>query len=297
LPQAVKTDLPLRSQGFAVEYYPGYVNRKANPHSLNVVLLSCILRGEGHHLIGDQIFEEHGNSVAVTHYGQRHDIVTDEAGMDVINLYLDLQGHALPSLPRELQEVLPLILPLHPSFLHRLNRIVRIEFEDLKPLGELLFAIAREQASTEPGHEEAARSYLQLFLMECCRRALTKGFARERPPRASSLAKLEKLREYLDQNYEKPHTLEDLARRAGVTRTYLCRTFKRYTGKRVFDYLIERRIQAAMMQLRSSNDKILSVALESGFCDLAYFNRRFRASVGMTPSSYRGLFQKVPAHR
>jgi AraC-like DNA-binding protein len=292
LPHAVKTNPSLRSQGFAVEYYPGYINRKASPHSLNVVLLSCILRGRGHHIIGDQIFEEHGNSVAVTHYGQRHDIVTDEAGMDVINLYLDLQGHSLPSLPRELSEVLPLFLPLHPSFVHRLNRIVRLEFESLEPVGELLFAIAREQESGEPGHEEAARAYLQLFLMQCCRHALKKGFARERPPRASSLARLEKLRQYLDQTYDKPHTLEDLARRAGVTRTYLCRSFKRYTGKRVFDYLIERRIQAAMMQLRSSSDKILSVALESGFYDLAYFNRRFRMSVGMTPSAYRGQFRR-----
>jgi AraC-like DNA-binding protein len=290
LPHAVKTNPPLRGQGFAVEYYPRYVNRKANPHSLNVVLLSCILRGHGRHIIGDQVFEEHGNSVAVTHYGQRHDIVTDAAGMDVINLYLDLQAHPLPSLPRELQEPLPLFLPLHPSFVHRLNRIVRLEFEDLEPLGQLLLAIEREQRSREPGSEEAARKYLELFLMECCRRLLKSGFVRERFPRSSPLARLEKLRTHLDQNYAEPHTLANLAKRAGLSRTYLCRAFKRYTGKRVFDYLVERRVQAAMMRLRSSNDKILSIALESGFSDLAYFNRRFRRAVKLTPSAYRAQF-------
>jgi len=287
LPHAIKTNKWLRSQGFLVEYYPGYVNLKASPHSLNVVLLSCILRGHGHHIIGDQIFQENGNSVAVTHYGQRHDIVTDAAGMDVINLYLDLQEHPLPSLPRELQELVPLFLPLHPSFVHKQNRIVRIEFEDLKPAGELLFAIAREQESLEPGHEVAARRYLELFLMQCCRRALKNGFLRERAPRASPLARLERVRQHLDQNYADPHTLGELAKRAGLSRTYLCRSFKRYTGRRVFDYLIERRIQAAMMRLRGTTDKIATIALESGFSDIAYFNRKFRRAVGMTPREYR----------
>ena len=165
---------------------------------------------------------------------------------------------------------------------------MRIEFEDLKPAGELPFAIAREQESLEPGHEVAARRYLELFLMQCCRRALKNGFLRERAPRASPLARLERVRQYLDQNYAEPHTLGELAKRAGLSRTYLCRSFKRYTGRRVFDYLIERRIQAAMMRLRGTSDKIASIALESGFSDTAYFNRKFRRAVGMTPREYRG---------
>src|SRR5260221_1489044 len=107
LPHTIKTNKLLRSQGFLVEYYPGYVNLKASPHSLNVVQLTCILRGHGHHIIGDQIFQEHGNSVAVTHYGQRHDIVTDAAGMDGINLYLNLQEHPPPSLTPQLDDGVP----------------------------------------------------------------------------------------------------------------------------------------------------------------------------------------------
>jgi AraC-like DNA-binding protein len=55
----------------------------------------------------------------------------------------------------------------------------------------------------------------------------------------------------------------------------------------VFSYLIDRRIQAAMMSLRSNPDKVLSVALECGFNDLAFFNRTFKARVGMTPREYR----------
>ena len=102
----------LRTLGLAVECFPRYVNRTVNLHSLDAVLLSFILRGRGYHQIDDETFTESGASLAVTHYGQKHDIVTGPQGMDVINVYLDLERHSLPVLPGELQEVLPLLLPL-----------------------------------------------------------------------------------------------------------------------------------------------------------------------------------------
>ncbi|NNM89068.1 MAG: helix-turn-helix domain-containing protein, partial [Phycisphaerae bacterium] len=55
----------------------------------------------------------------------------------------------------------------------------------------------------------------------------------------------------------------------------------------VFTYLIERRVAAAMVRLRSSDEKVLAVGLNCGFRDPAYFNRKFRKIVGMTPTTYR----------
>lgn len=274
----------LRTLGLAVEYFPRYVNRKARLHSLDVVLLSFIIRGRGRHQIDDETFAETGASLAVTHYGQRHDILTDRRGMDVINVYLDLEHHPLPVLPRPLQPVLPLLLPLHPRFVHRHNRIVRLQFDDPRPLAQLLFAIQRELQNREAGYEEAVQLQFKLFLILCCRHALRHGFVvnQPAPPRP-----LEELRQHLDRTYAEPHTLAALAKRIRISRTSLCRAFKAYTGKRLFDYLIERRIQAAMVQLRSADDKILTVALDSGFRDLAYFNRKFKQLIGTTPTAYR----------
>jgi AraC-like DNA-binding protein len=277
----------LHTLGVAVDYYPGYVNRKVRLHSLDVVLLTFILNGHGHHIIDDETFEEKGASLAVTHYGQRHDILTDERGMDVINVYLDLENHRLPVLPRELQQVLPLLLPLHSRFQHRLNRIVRLQFDDPRPLAEPLFSIQRELKAREAGYEEAVRLQFKLFLILCCRHALRNGFVPHESSARPPQPRLEELRHFLDQSYAQQHTLEGLARHAKLTRTSLCRAFKAYTGKRLFDYLIERRIQAAMVSLRSSDEKVLSVALNSGFRDLAYFNRKFKSVVGMTPTAYR----------
>ena len=276
----------LRTLGFAVEYFPGYISRKTQMHSLDVVLLSLVIRGRGKHIIEAESFEETGASLAVTHYGQQHALLTDEKGMDVINLYLDLQNHSLPVLPREFHSVLPLLLPLHPGFQNRLNRIVRLEFDDPGPLAELLFSIQHELDVREPGYEEVAVMLFKLFLIRCCRHAKRKGFAPSEPA-SRPLRALTELRNFLDRHYAEPHTLASLAKMSRLSRTYLCRAFKAYTGKRIFDYLIERRIQAAMMRLRSGDEKILGIALDCGFNDLSHFNRKFRQIVGVTPSRYR----------
>lgn len=278
--------------GLAIEYFPRYVHRTIQLHSLDVVLLTFVRRGRGRHLIDREVFDERGASLAVTNYGQRHDLLTDARGMEVINVYLDLQNFPLPVLPRELQPVLPLLLPLQARFLHRLNRIVRLQFDQADPFAAPLFSILREFDQREDGYEEAVFLQFKWFLILCCRQAKKNGFLTQRVGLSPQMERMEEVRQYLDTAFAKPLTLQALAQRAGLSRTYLCRAFKAYTGKRLFDYLIERRIQSAMVRLRCGDEKVLSIALDCGFNDLAYFNRKFKELLGQSPSAYRAIDQR-----
>jgi AraC-like DNA-binding protein len=273
----------LRELGVDLEYFPHYRRREPLLHTVDVVLLTLILRGRGRHIMEDDAYEESGCSLGITHYGQPHSVVTDDAGMEIMNIYLDLETYPLPILPGRLQHVLPEILPLHPGFQHRLNRIVRLKLDERGPVKGLAFAMYRELEDAEEGFEEAVQ---WLFLTHCCRHVLKTGLLPS-VPRRHDMPHLEALRRHLDRTYDQPHTLGALAARVGLSPTYLCRVFKTYTGKSVFSYLLDLRIQASMLRLRSGSDKVLSVALECGFNDLAFFNRSFKARVGMTPREYR----------
>ncbi|MEI8343021.1 MAG: AraC family ligand binding domain-containing protein, partial [Verrucomicrobiota bacterium] len=173
--QLIRQFPTLKTLGLAVKYFPGYINRKVALHGVDVVLVSFILRGRGKHIIGNETYPESGGSLAVTHYGQKHDIITDRRGMDVINLYLNLKNHPLPSLPVELQAALPLLLPLHRNFQHRLNRIVRLQMDDPQPLADLLFAIRRELDARERGYREVVPMLFKYFLTLCCRQVVKTG--------------------------------------------------------------------------------------------------------------------------
>jgi len=278
----------LRELGIELEHFPRYVNTRPQMHALDVVLMTIIIKGRGHHIMEDSEYAENGCSVGITHFGQGHSLVTGPEGMEVMNLYLDPEVCPLPDLPEPLRSALPSFLPLHPAGAHRLNRIVRIPVAKPEPFLRIVMALHRELRERKAGYAEAARSCWRLLLIELCRMALDTGARPSSPSLPSpSDAAMEQLRQFLERTWDRTHTLASLAKRAGVRPTYLCRIFKRYTGRSVFDYLLDRRIRAAMMRLRTGDDKILAVALDCGFSDPSFFNRKFRQATGMAPGRYR----------
>src|SRR6266542_4585885 len=110
----------LESIGMAAQYFPGYTHRSLDLHSPAIVLFSFFVRGHCWHILGDNTYEETGGVLGITHYGQCHDIITDENGADIMNLYVDLRRCPLPRLPNDLMRVLPNILPANPCFQNRL---------------------------------------------------------------------------------------------------------------------------------------------------------------------------------
>jgi AraC-like DNA-binding protein len=282
----IKSKFPsLKEIGIAAEYFPKHVNLKVNKHTIDVVLISFIISGKAKHLMGEEVFEENGACVGITHYGQTHTIVTDKEGVEVMNIYLDLKRHILPDIPKPLSDILPDILPMHPKLQNRLNRVVRIKFDSLEPIKGLGFSLVREFKEQAPGYHAAALSYFRLFLMECCRQAMKSGVIPSANFDSPSLARLEDVRRYIDANSEKQFALEDLSEMAGLNKNYFCRAFKKYTGATVFNYILNRRIQKAMIALRTTDEKVISIAYECGFNDLSYFNRTFKRITGKTPGA------------
>jgi AraC-like DNA-binding protein len=277
----------IRRHGLAVEYFPRYIHREENLHSVDVVLLSVILRGRGRHLLDDQVRPVTGCSVDVTHYGQRHDIVTNARGMDIYNVYLDLRNHTLPVLPESLRATLSAILPIHPRLAHQLNRRISVRLETADRLVTSLRRIEEEMDSPQPGALEIVQHSFQVFLIDLCRAAQRHGLVLSPAAGGESPAWVEKIRQELDRDFAQPWELRTVARKAGVSVTYLCRLFKTYTGKTIIEYLVERRIQAAIWKIREGGEKIISIAFACGFNDVAYFNRTFKRIVGCTPSAYR----------
>jgi AraC-like DNA-binding protein len=280
----------LRSLGFAVQHFPRYVNTALNPHLVDVVLMTVIISGRGQHVIDEISLPAAAGDVGITHYGQAHDLLTGARGMRVYNVYLDLQHRRLPDLPPEFDRVVPALFPLHSSLRNRLNRAVHFRLPDPDFACRLLTRIDRELADRSAGYAFTAQSCFSMFLIECCRGAMRSGLALLAPKAASPW--LERVRERLDNDYVDSPTLSELAKEHRISVGHLCRAFLRYSGKTVVEYLRERRLAVAMHKLATTEAKVLSVALESGFRDLSYFNRTFRRFAGQTPSAYRQALRR-----
>lgn len=286
--RTIRDQLPsLKQHGVGIEYFPGYINRTPEPHGVDALLVSFTVRGTGQHWMNDTAYPESPGSLGITHYGEVHSIVTDPEGMDIYNLYLDPRIVPLPSIPPELNNMRHVLFSHREAFRHRLNRSIHLHFKDPTLPLQCLQTIHREIAHPEVGFTAIIQAILRVFLIACCRNALSEGVvpsftADQQPP-----AWLLNTCRHIDESYQNPITLDQLASRANISKGYLCRAFKTQVGVSVVEYLTERRIQHAMQLLQDTDEKILSIAFDSGFGDLSHFNRVFKKLNNLSPSAYR----------
>lgn len=103
----------------------------------------------------------------------------------------------------------------------------------------------------------------------------------------SSAACIKQAIGYIQENYRRPITIEELAERCNMSQGHFCRLFKQYTLKTPVQYVNNLRISKAIELLISGNRKILDIALDTGFNGLSYFIGVFKESVGVTPTKFR----------
>lgn len=99
---------------------------------------------------------------------------------------------------------------------------------------------------------------------------------------------------YLDENYTKKITLDELAERYYINKFYLTRIFKAQYGTSINAYLQEIRITQAKHELRFSDKSIEEIATECGIGELYYFSRVFKNIEGISPSEYRKQWNSTP---
>ena len=98
-----------------------------------------------------------------------------------------------------------------------------------------------------------------------------------------------KISSYINSNYMKRITLEDIGRLTFFSPIYCDTVFKKDTGRSIIDHLIERRIDEAKKLLSSPDLSLGKISELCGFTDYNYFCRVFKKRVGATPGAYRKM--------
>lgn len=93
--------------------------------------------------------------------------------------------------------------------------------------------------------------------------------------------------EYLINNFKHAITLNEIAQYAGQNNTALCRSFKKSTGKNIFEVLIEIRIEFACKFLTNTDFPVTEIAYNSGFQNISHFNHTFKKQTTLSPVEYR----------
>jgi AraC-like DNA-binding protein len=99
--------------------------------------------------------------------------------------------------------------------------------------------------------------------------------------------KIKEIINYINSNYASPITVRELAEMANMSQGHFTRLFKRFTAKSPIDYLIGVRLSKALAMLCDTDEKLINIAVDTGFNSMSYFIRMFNAYFGCSPSKYR----------
>lgn len=149
------------------------------------------------------------------------------------------------------------------------------------------FRLVADRAPESPARLHAVVA--RLLAVVCAARARSGDAAPDVPP---ALAKVvERMRLF----YFEKHTLEGLARLAGLSPTHFTRVFRAAFGTSPIDWLRRERISQAKRRLAGTDDEIKEIAAQVGFADRYFFSKDFKRHTGMTPGQYRAREQGADA--
>lgn len=100
-------------------------------------------------------------------------------------------------------------------------------------------------------------------------------------------ARLEKIENYLAENYREKIDLHRLAKLVGMDTLKLGRFFARCKKIPIKQYIKRLRILNICKEIAYSDKSISEIALNNGYDNISNFNRQFRAQVGCTPAQYK----------
>lgn len=102
--------------------------------------------------------------------------------------------------------------------------------------------------------------------------------------------RLKPLLNYIEDSYDKPLTLTELARIAMITPQHLCHSFKEITNHTLTEYINLTRIKKSKeLIIQNKNMQIKEIAGIVGFQDVSYFCAIFRKNENMSPGEFRNL--------
>jgi len=108
-----------------------------------------------------------------------------------------------------------------------------------------------------------------------------------RGPAAKEFEQIMMAKDILNDKYESPPPLTELARMVGVNKNKLNQGFRRYFGASVFEYHRMLRLEMARKLLAANEKSVTEVAFEVGYSQHSSFTKAFKQYFGDNPADVR----------
>jgi AraC family transcriptional regulator of arabinose operon len=156
----------------------------------------------------------------------------------------------------------------------------------LRPFPPLIHALQREYLRREPLWQSVCMGILVQLLAGFARGVAVASQPRGTPRLGELAAPFHDLRSRVHHQLARPWSLAEMARLVHLSPSRFAHLYRHYFGVSPVEDLIAARVERARWLLSSGAVAVKHAAIESGFSDIHYFSRCFRARVGCAPRDY-----------
>jgi AraC-like DNA-binding protein len=98
---------------------------------------------------------------------------------------------------------------------------------------------------------------------------------------------------FIQKNYQRHFSLEEICNAIGVSKYHLCHSFKIVTGKTLVEYINIIRCEHARELLSSGNFNVGESAEQCGFQDISYFSHIYKKYMSILPSEEKIVEKRI----
>lgn len=252
------------------------------PHLHRDLEVDLVLDGEAVFICQSRTITARAGTFVLLNSNEAHEIRTQSGPADILCIQMA---------PRLLREV-------YPAFEH-------VHFDSMLPFGpgqnaaaaemrRLCLALALAYLQKPPYHEVLCSGLVQLMLYQLLREVPLHQFTRDEMREVKKrVERLNRIIQYVDENYMHNLRLTDIAAAEGLSLSYLSHFVKDNLNQTFQEYVATVRFNRARQLLLAGEQTTLDVCIEAGFSDPRYMAKAFLAHTGLSPDEFRRRYHDV----
>lgn len=179
------------------------------------------------------------------------------------------------------------IIPLLTGSL-KVSQIIHADSE----INNLVENMIEERIAEKDGYELIIKGCLYQFFGALIRKYCKNDLSSKQSEINSDYEIYNKISKYIEMNFDTDLTLSQISEKFYLSKTAICKLFKKINGKTFTEYLNYFRTQESLYYLASNKFTVTQIARSVGFSDPNYYSRVFRKYMHLSPLQYRrNLFE------
>jgi AraC-like DNA-binding protein len=259
----------------------GFPNPLVRWHYHDNYELHLVVESTGKMFVGDHVGTFAPGNLVLTGPRLPHNWISQSAPGEIIELR-DLVVQFRKDLVPDMAKLAPELMSILPLLERARHGVEFLSIDIIR--ARTLFESVRDQSG--PLRIAKLLEFLDHLSRESDYSLLSTLAIRSEADQASQ-DKIEVVTQYISEKFSQEITLTDMAKKVGMNDSAFSRFFAKATGNSFNRFVNRVRISKACELLFETETPITAICYETGFNNIANFNRRFRELKGSTPREYR----------